>query len=552
MLYIVAAGDLSGTGDLLPCCLSMLCIQVLNNIGNKGGKRFGAMYGRARGKGYEVRLVRVSAWDSRTCSTGRAARTGRAGAKDKAGSNGRAGRIAAVFMTVMLTLSICLSVLYFCLLPADNFQAEKAVASSGNQAAPEGNSPFYGGVGTGGTQVSQTQVSVDAGPELTPEPEPKTPLIVLDPGHGGEDEGCMREDALEKEINLKIALCTADRLRELGFDVVLTREDNDANPTLEERVEIAENAGADMYVSIHQNACEEKESSVGGIETWYCDNTEGSRRLAKLIHMEVLEETDARERDLQETDELYVIRETSMPACLIETGFLSNREERKLLCDPGYQDRIAAGIAAGINYYFNPKTMYLTFDDGPSQDNTTAVLDILKAHNIKATFFVVGENVRKHPEVARRIVEEGHTIGIHCNQHDYDVIYENVESYLADFQEAYDAVYEVTGVEVKLFRFPGGSINAYNEDVYEEIIETMTERGFIYFDWNGSLEDAAAKTTPERLVQNARASTLGRKKVVMLAHDIVYNTTLCLEELIDSFPEYKFEPLTEDVKPIQF
>lgn len=503
------------------------------------------MYGRARGKGYEVRLVRVSVWDSRTCSAGRAARSGRA-------SNRRVSRIAAVLMTVMLMLSICLSVLYFCLLPADAPRAEKTVASSGNQAVPEGSSPLYGGAGTDMTQMSQYEPGVKNKPEVTPEPEPKTPLIVLDPGHGGEDEGCMREDALEKEINLKIALCTADRLREMGFDVVLTREDNDADPTLEERVEIAESAEADMYVSIHQNACEEKESSVRGIETWYCDSTEGSRRLAQLIHMEVLGKTEARERNLQDTDELYVIRETSMPACLIETGFLSNREERKLLCDPGYQDKIAAGIAAGINYYFNPKTMYLTFDDGPSQDNTTAVLDILKAHNIKATFFVVGENVRKHPEVARRIVEEGHTIGIHCNRHDYDVIYESVESYLADFQEAYDAVYEVTGVEVKLFRFPGGSINAYNEDVYEEIIETMTERGFIYFDWNGCLEDAAAKTTPEQLVENARASTLGRKKIVMLAHDIVYNTTLCLDELIDSFPEYKFEPLTEDVKPIQF
>lgn len=497
------------------------------------------MYGRARGKGYEVRLVRVSAWDSRTCAGSRA------GIQGRAGSNSRAGRIAAVLMTAILTLSICLSVLYFCLLPADSFQAENTAASSGN-------TPLSGGSETETTQMSQQEFTVEAEPEPIPEPEPKTPLIVLDPGHGGEDEGCMREDALEKEINLEIAMRTAARLRELGFDVVLTREDNDTELTLEERVTIAEEAEADIYVSIHQNACEEKQSSVKGIETWYCGGTEGSRRLAQLVHTGVLGKTDAKERELCETNELYVIRETSMPACLIETGFLSNREERKLLCDPGYQDKIAAGIAEGINYYFNPKTMYLTFDDGPSRENTTAVLDILKAHNIKATFFVVGENVRKHPEVARRIVEEGHTIGIHCNRHDYNVIYGSVEDYLEDFREAYNAVYEATGVEVKLFRFPGGSINAYNEDVYEDIIAEMTEQGFIYFDWNGSLEDAVARTTPEQLVQNARESTLGRKKVVMLAHDIVYNTTLCLEELIDSFPEYKFEPLTEDVKPVQF
>lgn len=506
------------------------------------------MYGQARGKGYQVRLVRVSTWDSRV-DLKRKVGTGR----NKVSLSGKASRIAAALMTVMLTLSICLSVLYFCLLPAAEKTGEAAM-SSGNAGVPGEDGSFSGGSDSGSgismTQAAQSETMAE--PEPIPEPEPKTPLIVLDPGHGGQDEGCMREDVLEKEINLEIARHTADKLRELGFDVVLTREDDNSNPTLEERVAIAEETEADIYVSIHQNASEEKKSSARGIETWYCGSGEGSRRLAQLVHREVLDETEAKERNLQETDELYVIREASMPACLIETGFLSNKEERKLLCDSGYQDKIAAGIAKGINYYFNPKTMYLTFDDGPSQENTAAVLDILREHNIKATFFVVGENVRKHPEVARRIVEEGHTIGIHCNRHEYDVIYESVDSYLADFQEAYDTVYEITGVEVKLFRFPGGSINSYNEGVYEEIIEEMTKRGFIYFDWNGCLEDAVAKTTPEQLVENARKSTLGRKKVVMLAHDIVYNTTLCLEKLIDSFPEYKFEPLTEDVKPIQF
>ena len=178
------------------------------------------MYGRARGKGYEVRLVRVSAWDSRTCAGSRA------GLQGRAGSNSRAGRIAAVLMTAILTLSICLSVLYFCLLPGDTVQAENTAASSGNTS-------FSGGSETETTQISQQEVTAEAEPEPTPEPEPKTPLIVLDPGHGGEDEGCMREDALEKEINLEIAMRTAARLREMGFDVVLTREDNDTGLTLE-------------------------------------------------------------------------------------------------------------------------------------------------------------------------------------------------------------------------------------------------------------------------------------------------------------------------------
>ena len=149
-------------------------------------------------------------------------------------------------------------------------------------------------------------------------------------------------------------------------------------------------------------------------------------------------------------------------------------------------------------------------------------------------------------------MEEGHTIGIHCYHHDYATLYDSVDSFLEDFEAAYNAVLETTGVEVQFFRFPGGSINAYNKDVYEEIIEKMTERGFVYFDWNSSLDDATKHNDPDRLIKNARESTLGRKKIVMLAHDIVYNTTLCLEDLIDSFPDYKMEPLTTEVSPIQF
>ena len=443
-------------------------------------------------------------------------------------------KVSAIVLSVFLGLSVCLSIIYF----YDQPEVKETKVISQNEVLSSGpvEEPM----------VSEQEIVV---PE---EQEPRIPVIAIDPGHGGDDEGCSRGDVYEKEINLEIAGYLSTRLQELGFDVVMTREDNRTALSLEERVRIAEDSGADIYVSIHQNACEQQESSVQGIETWYCKRTEGSERLARLVHKGALEKTGAKERQICESSDLYVLRETSIPACLIETGFLSDSGERKLLCDPIYQDKIAAGIAWGIYYYFYPKTMYLTFDDGPSEENTAAVLDILKEYNIQATFFVVGENVRRHPEVARRIVEEGHTIGIHCNRHEYGELYESVDSYLADFREAYDAVYEVTGVEAKLFRFPGGSLNSYNKDVYEDIIAEMTDRGFIYFDWNGSLEDAMSKSTPEQLVENAVESTLGRKKVVMLAHDMVYNTTLCLEDLIDSFPEYKMEPLTEEVTPIRF
>ena len=119
-------------------------------------------------------------------------------------------------------------------------------------------------------------------------------------------------------------------------------------------------------------------------------------------------------------------------------------------------------------------------------------------------------------------------------------------------EKAREAVFEATGVEADIFRFPGGSINSYNKLVYQDIIQEMTQRGYTYFDWNASLEDATRHNEPQRLVQNAVESTLGRKRVVMLAHDVVYHTTQCLEEIIDAFPEYQMLPITEDVEPIQF
>ena len=378
------------------------------------------------------------------------------------------------------------------------------------------------------------------------------PTVYLDPGHGGTDEGCAREGVREKDLNLAIALLVRDQLKEQGYQVIMSRE-TDTYIAKEARVEEANRSGADIYISIHQNATEEG-AGVNGMEVWYTqdDGRRDSKRLAQLIRQQTLKSTGAVERELRDDADFYVTGNTSMPACLIETGFLSNAAERRKLSLAAYQQQIADGIVQGVVYYFHPKTMYLTFDDGPSEENTRKVLDILRERNIKATFFLVGENVRKHPEVARQIVAEGHTIGIHCDNHDYEALYESVDSYVADFEKARQTVYEVTGVETNLFRFPGGSINAYNQKTGSAIIREMTDRGYIYYAWNASLEDAVKNPDPKQLIENGLSTTLGRKKVVLLAHDVVGSTCLCLEELLDSLPEYKMEPLNENVEPICF
>lgn len=402
-------------------------------------------------------------------------------------------------------------------------------------------------------QTGEESTDVQEKEEEEPiEKEITEPVIIIDPGHGGLDDGCVFDDIKEKDINKIIACMVAEKLRKKGYSVELARK-GDTYVNKADRVEEANHRQALIYVSIHQNSCEDK--SVSGIETWYdgSNASKGSKRLAALIHQETVKTTGGADRGLVDDSELCVTSKSIMPSCLIETGFLSNREERQKLDTREYREQIAEGIANGIDLYFNPRSMYLTFDDGPSAENTDMVLDVLKEKDVKATFFVIGEYVRKYPETARRIVDEGHTIGIHCDVHDYGPLYASADSYIEDFEKAYDTVLEVTGVEAKFFRFPGGSVNSYNKGVRDDIIARMEEKGFIYYDWNASIEDASChEKTQEELIRCARDTAMERKKVVLLAHDRIECTAQSLSALIDAFPEYKMELLTEDMEPVHF
>lgn len=200
-------------------------------------------------------------------------------------------------------------------------------------------------------------------------------------------------------------------------------------------------------------------------------------------------------------------------------------------------------------------TVYLTFDDGPSA-RTAEVLDILKANGIKATFFVTGQTSELAQEMMRRMVNEGHTIAIHTYTHRYTEIYASVEGYLADFDRIYNWVYQVTGVYPQIFRFPGGSVNAYNRGIYRDLVAEMDRRGFVHYDWNAMCGDADGKThTPEELAQNA-LSAVGTGQAIVLMHDnaVRQTTVACLPAVIAGYRSagYTFAPLTPEVKAITF
>lgn len=201
------------------------------------------------------------------------------------------------------------------------------------------------------------------------------------------------------------------------------------------------------------------------------------------------------------------------------------------------------------------RTIYLTFDDGPSA-RTGEVLDILKENNIKATFFITGQTSELAQTMMKRIVEEGHTIAVHTYSHDYREIYATVVSYLDDFDRIYQWVYEVTGVYPQIFRFPGGSINSYNQKIYEKLIGEMDRRGFVHYDWNAVNGDAEGVDYPaEEMVQKA-LSKVGTNRVILLMHDSIYKTktVATLPDIIAGYRNagYSFAPLTPEIRSITF
>lgn len=312
----------------------------------------------------------------------------------------------------------------------------------------------------------------------------KTPgeiTVVLDPGHGGIDEGCARGGVREKEVNLAISLNVQTKLRKLGYQVVMTR-DTDESLSLGERIQTAEEAKGDIYVSIHQNSS--NLYRVNGLEIYYStENAKAdSKRLSELIHQDVLTRTGAKARSIFEWENIRVIREAQMPACLIETGFLTNAAERRKLADPAYQEQLAEGIAAGIDRYFRPSVLYLTFDGEVTEKDAGTMLSALKEQNIKAVFFVTEETVRKTPGILNQITEAGHSIGLYANRQAYQTVYADVDRYLTALENTYRTIQRTTGEPPVLFsdQTTGSSISA-------DTIQKLKACGFTTYNWTPML-----------------------------------------------------------------
>lgn len=177
-------------------------------------------------------------------------------------------------------------------------------------------------------------------------------IVVIDPGHGGEMPGVVKEDAVESQINLAIAMKLYELLEQSSIKAYFTRVE-DVTTTLEDRVDMANMLDADLFLSIHINSALYENPVYSGVQVMYNESLEyegpGTRELAQICLEEVVSALECEELRCIEGSDIYIIRTSKVPVALIEVGFLTNPEEAERLVDDEYQGKAAQGIFNAIN-----------------------------------------------------------------------------------------------------------------------------------------------------------------------------------------------------------
>ncbi len=200
------------------------------------------------------------------------------------------------------------------------------------------------------------------------------------------------------------------------------------------------------------------------------------------------------------------------------------------------------------------RRVYLTFDDGPSA-NTDRILDILAQYGVKATFFVVGKE--GYTDQYRRIVEDGHTLAMHSYSHRYNEVYASLDAYKADLTKLHDYLYELTGEDCRLVRFPGGSSNTVSKVSMWDLIDYLESEDMVYFDWNVSSGDSTGgKKSVNQLTNNVLENIGKYNNAVVLFHDAAGKTTTVdalagiIEKILES-DNTVLLPISEDTVKVQ-
>lgn len=199
------------------------------------------------------------------------------------------------------------------------------------------------------------------------------------------------------------------------------------------------------------------------------------------------------------------------------------------------------------------KVIYLTFDDGPSKNVTDKILDILKKNNVKATFFIIGNQIEGLEDVVKRIHTEGHGIGLHTYTHKLKYIYRSKDNFIKEMLQCQYKVYEVTGFLSNIIRFPGGSQN----HLTNAYLNKLHSYNFKVYDWNMETVDGLKpKVSPDRLYREATKGSEKLTTIILLLHcDYMHeNTCKVLPRIIKYYKDkgYEFKPITEDTPELYY
>ena len=220
-------------------------------------------------------------------------------------------------------------------------------------------------------------------------------------------------------------------------------------------------------------------------------------------------------------------------------------------------DQVETGIDTADNMAeaADEHKVYLTFDSVPGE-NTGAILDALKQYHVKATFFVSGDKSDEAKTIYKRIVNEGHTLGMHSFSNQYSMIYASTEAFEKDYNKISGYLKKVTGIDSLYYRFPGGSSNQISNVNMAEFVHVLNEKKVSYFDWNVSAGDTSGDSTVDDIVTNVTDGIVNYKTSVVLLHDGEDKSTTveALGPLIEALEKMdaKILPIDENTKIIQY
>jgi peptidoglycan/xylan/chitin deacetylase (PgdA/CDA1 family) len=240
----------------------------------------------------------------------------------------------------------------------------------------------------------------------------------------------------------------------------------------------------------------------------------------------------------------------TLPSNAVDAYYMNeNPDNPPLPSKPVYDiftvaERQSQGLALEIpkvSPYYGQKVVYLTFDDGPDPDNTPVVLALLKQNGIKATFFEVGNQAEKYPDIVRQVYQEGHAIGNHSYNHVYRELYQSPNAYFSQLRHTDEIIKNILGVRPRVSRAPGGSAGSFTKEYWEN----LKKLGYTEVGWNVSSGDASSAKA-NGIVNNIVAQMDNKNlwsHVVLLMHDGRGHaeTVKALPDIIKYFKDHQFE-----------